>query len=800
MISIYNNISDFILILNYDKEIIFCNKSFLNRLNYNMEEVISLNIENILNKNFNINKELKNTCEMNKTLEFYSKSNDLVTIDTTITVENYKNEKAIFIIGKEVNSKPYTIEMLEDLLDNINMGAFIIDKDGKYLYINNTFSKVFDKKREEVIGTYNKVHWEPSVYNKFKKNNNEVFNDKKPSIFNEELNYGGSTYYYENYKAPIFDKNGSPKYIVATAKNITLSKSVTEQLWSNYNKIPIDCEYNIKNDNNNPILNNALTSLGENILDYTKADGLSLLLYDKNKNVLTPIIKLKHFKKILKDIEFFSIDKNNMDFFKNDNYCNCILPKNKIPKLLYNQSLLTNELDYCGSYKIELFNEFIGVICLGYKHDNSPPFNSDEYMKYICNKIAMIIKNIRLSNQVSIENKKRKYSERELERYLNISVDLVSIIGKNEYIKKLSNSWQNVLGWTEKELLSMPITNIIHPKDLESFKDKIHLANQEGKITRNIIRFRHKNGSYIFLEWSSEYLSKEEIYITTARDITKKIEFENEKILLEETIKLQREKNEFFSNISHEFRTPINIILGTTQVMNKNLSRNQMNRYDLNKYINYIKQNSYRLLKLVNNSIDISKMDIGSYELRCSNKNIISIVEDITLSVVDYTKNNKINLIFDTDCEEIITYCDPDKIERIILNLLSNAIKYTPENGYIKVNITTTSEIVTVSIKDSGIGIPQEKLSFIFDKFGQVDSSFNRLCEGSGIGLSIVKNLVEMHGGNIYAKSIIGEGSEFIFTIPIKIEKEINFTEQDMDRKCKHVERCEIEFSDIYNV
>ncbi|WP_057561785.1 sensor histidine kinase [Paraclostridium sordellii] len=193
-------------------------------------------------------------------------------------------------------------------------------------------------------------------------------------------------------------------------------------------------------------------------------------------------------------------------------------------------------------------------------------------------------------------------------------------------------------------------------------------------------------------------------------------------------------------------------------------------------------------------------MDIGMYEIRCSNQNIINIIEDITLSVADYTKNNKINLIFDTQDEEVITHCDPDKIERIMLNLLSNAIKYTPENGFIKVKIRSTQEEIIVSVKDSGVGIPKEKLDVIFDRFGQVDDSLNRKCEGSGIGLSLVKNLVEIHGGEIYVNSEVNKGSEFVFSIPINIKKENNDNECYVDRKFKHVERCDIEFSDIYSI
>lgn len=540
------------------------------------------------------------------------------------------------------------MEILEDILDNIDVCTFVVDNDGKYLYENKPFTNILNKKREDIIGTYNSEYWEEHTYKTLEENNIEVFEGKSAKIFHEEVAICDNINWYESYKAPIFD-------------------------------------------------------------------------------------------------------------------------------------------------------EFIGIIGLSYSNGNSPKFNSDEYMKYICNKIAMLIKNIRLLNEVSIENKKRKYTEKELEQYLDVSVNRVAIVDKNGYFKRVNFSWYNVLRWTEEELLSMSCKDIIHSEELIKFKDKNKLEDKEGIISRDIIRFKHKNGNYIYLEWSSKYINEQDAYVSTARDITRKLEIEKEKRMLEEAVQSEIVKNEFFSNISHEFRTPINIILGTMQVINKNIENNNIKLDSLKKYTNYIKQNSYRLLRLVNNLIDISKMEIGKYELICSNHNIINIIEDITLSVADYTKDNNISLTFDTDNEEVITYCDPDKIERVMLNLLSNAIKYTQDDGSIIVNVNTTENEVVVSVKDSGIGIPKDKLDDIFDRYGQVDESLNRKCEGSGIGLSLVKNLVELHGGKINVNSKFKEGSEFIFSIPINIKEESN-NEYNVDRKCKHVERCDIEFSDIYNI
>ncbi|MCC3668829.1 ATP-binding protein [Terrisporobacter mayombei] len=793
MLSIYNKISDYILVLNFDGEVIFCNESLLNRLNYSMDEVLNFNMSKLIN-NINTKELIK---EENINIKFCNKLNEEIEINSNVTIDNFDNSKSIFIIGKEANTKQYTMDMLEDLLDNMDTSAFIVSDKGQYLYVNKIYADLLNKKKEDIIQTYNNEHWNYETYKNYEKNNSEVFKIKRPKIFNERAIVGSHECWYKSYKAPIFDDNENPKYIVGTCKDISLTKAVSEELYKNYNTAILGKNLKeIEKYNYDP--KKSLSDIATHIFEYTKADGMSLLIYNEKEEHLKSTINLGSIALPLKKDEFITLKKKELQSHIYRPYCNSIIAKEELHMILNKDDLQVEDFDYFGSYTIELHDEFIGLIGISYKKGNYPRFNCDEFMIHICNIIAMTIKNIRLSEKVCMESNKRKYTEKELERYLNISVDLMAIVGADNYIKRLSNSWENVLGWSEEELLSMKITDIIDPKQVQDFH-KVKKSDLVGRVTRDIIKFRHKNGKDIYLEWSSEYIQDQQLYITVARDITKKLEIENEKRKLEEAVKLEVAKNELFSNMSHEFRTPINILLGTTQVISRNIENNNIDVKSLKKHCKYIKQNSYRLLRLVNNLIDINKMDIGVYNLRCSNQNIINVIEDITQSVVVYTKNNKINLLFDTDEEEVITYCDPDKIERIMLNILSNAVKYTPEGGFINVNIKTTSENVIVSIKDNGIGIPQEKLNVIFDRFEQVNSLLTRRREGSGIGLSIVKNLVEMHGGSISVYSEEGKGSEFVFTIPIKFKEGSN-EEYDIDRKNKHVERCNIEFSDIYSM
>jgi len=184
--------------------------------------------------------------------------------------------------------------------------------------------------------------------------------------------------------------------------------------------------------------------------------------------------------------------------------------------------------------------------------------------------------------------------------------------------------------------------------------------------------------------------------------------------------------------------------------------------------IDILKENSFRLLRLVNNLIDITKVEAGYCKLRLGNYNIINVIEDIVISVVEYAKANEIEIIFDTDIEERVIACDYDKIERIMLNLVSNAIKFTPKGGKIEVTIKDESSNILIIVKDTGIGIEKQKIDTIFQRFVQVNNLCTGKNEGSGIGLALVKSLVELHNGKIWAESELGVGTTIYVRLPSK--------------------------------
>jgi signal transduction histidine kinase len=253
--------------------------------------------------------------------------------------------------------------------------------------------------------------------------------------------------------------------------------------------------------------------------------------------------------------------------------------------------------------------------------------------------------------------------------------------------------------------------------------------------------------------------------------------------------------------MSHELKTPVNVIYSAVQTVNIYFGNYNLENIEKCKlYFKTMKQNCLRLIRIINNFLDVTKLnsDSGFIRIKKRNGNIVNIIEEITQSVASYVNDKDITLIFDTNVEEKIMGFDHDMMERIMLNLISNALKYSHSKGNIYVDFIDKQTSVIVKVRDEGEGIPKDKLNFIFERFGKVDNTLSRKCEGTGIGLYLVKSFVEMHGGKISVASVEGQGSEFIIELPVELIK--NEEEEDKILFKTNIEKIQIEFSDIYSL
>lgn len=546
-----------------------------------------------------------------------------------------------------------------------------------------------------------------------------------------------------------------------------------------------------------------VVDLTHNILKKLNVAHTSVYLYDEDIDTLTLYSSLGVAESVSEKIKFININEGMAGCtFRSGKPIDiqCIHENNII---LGKELFIENNINYVGSFPIFYDGVIIGVLLLGYSKESDIDKDINFKIDNICSEISILLKNTILYKQLKKELSIRELKEKELQLFFNTAKDLLCIMDEDSYLKTVSSEWMKVLGWSEEELLNRKLDDFIYHEDKERVLKRI-LGNRRKKV--NVIsgykyRLMCKDGSYRWISWNSRTLSEKGLIICTGRDITDEILMEEKNRELEKIVQLEVVRNEFFANMSHEFKTPLNIILTTMQLINQNIDSKKIysdKDVDLFKYMNSIKQNTYRLLRLTNNLIDITKIDTGYYELDLDSYNIVNIIEDITLSVVEYVNSKDMELIFDTEIEELEMACDPEKIERIMLNLLSNAVKYSEVGGKIIVHLKKIDNNLQISVKDTGIGIPKEKQGIIFNRFSQIDQVLTKRAEGSGIGLSLVKALVEMHHGVIELESEVGGGSEFKIKLPIREFKSLGAKRTIYSNFDSKVEKCNIEFSDIY--
>lgn len=348
---------------------------------------------------------------------------------------------------------------------------------------------------------------------------------------------------------------------------------------------------------------------------------------------------------------------------------------------------------------------------------------------------------------------------------------------------------------SEENIINKNISDLIYKEDREKY-DKTIKSIDKNEKKESVIHTRFSYNNVMFEAQEIRFyetVHQKTFQVSIIDSIEDKIKLEDAKRELQLRDVMEKTRDEVLSNISHEFKTPVNVIYSTVQIQDLNLQKGDYDKIlEFNKLI---KQNCNRLIRLINNFIDSTKLENNKVEIHKKRVNIVSITEDITMSVINFAKRQKIDVVFDAEQEELYCDIDIDQMERIMLNILSNAIKYNKPNGNIDVIVKDRKEKVYIDVIDSGIGIPKDRINTIFDRFERMENKNAVIKEGSGIGLSIVKKLVDALDGEINIESEVDKGTTV--RLIFKKSKNQNGIEEVYDISQHLEEKVNLEMSDI---
>ncbi len=453
---------------------------------------------------------------------------------------------------------------------------------------------------------------------------------------------------------------------------------------------------------------------------------------------------------------------------------------------------------YIGVPLLNLQAEVIGNLCIFHHQPLTEINRIKSILNVFADRIAAELErtealanlqalNQDLEKQVTARTADLAKRNQELDSFFSVSLDLLCITDLKGYFRRLNRRWEEILGYSLNELKTQPCSHFIHPEDQTASEEAWQCLQQDQPVKYFINRYRCVDGSYRWLEWSAVRVG-EKIY-AAAHDVTRRKQ--DQEYLEQTNAELERSnrlKDEFLANMSHELRTPLNSILGLTEGL-KEQAYGSLNPRQI-KNLDTIHRSGTHLLALINDILDLSKIEAGKLELDINPISLQHLCES-TLSIIrEMAQKKQITLKLELPQQLMTIRGDEQRLRQALLNLLSNAIKFTPPEGKITLQVASINQgaEIAFSVIDTGIGIDEKHLPELFQPFMQLQpQEFGELTraapsshggvwltqqrKGTGLGLSLVKRIAELHHGRVRVESTLGEGSSFTIIIPYTQEQ-----------------------------
>jgi PAS domain S-box-containing protein len=378
-------------------------------------------------------------------------------------------------------------------------------------------------------------------------------------------------------------------------------------------------------------------------------------------------------------------------------------------------------------------------------------------------------------NQLLFETKEK------LKMIIDNSGEGVGIVDKNETFIFANKAAECIFGVSENMLQGCNLNEFIHPDSAHIIKEQSQYRQKGEKSSYEIVIIRKDGEMRNLLVTATPYFEANDEYAGAFgifRDITHLKKYEAELIMAKEKAEeSDRLKSVFLANVSHELRTPLNGILGFTNILKEELN----DKYFI-EMVDFIEKSGNRLLETINSIIDFSVLESKKIKTQMAMINLNELLHEITKYHCSSASIKNLYLTYESPDKNIIVNTDERLLKQLMDNLISNAIKYTVKGGIIvelDYKIAENQKTAIINVKDTGIGIPEEKIPYIFKEFRQVSEGYNRAFEGSGLGLSICSGIVKLLGGEISVESTVNKGSTFSVSIPADEINEIQIPEDD---------------------
>ena len=641
-------------------------------------------------------------------------------IDEIHQLRTQLQEKEMQLNSFEMNAKQESSKrmiFLEGLLHSIPDMIFCKDTEGTYLDCNPVFSRFLGTSSDKIVGKNDYDHFDKELADFFRENDLKMMAQGSPRTNEELLEFPEGSFLYDTLKAPLYTANGEIMGLIGIGRDITERKKAEDELVRKH----------------------------EEMLSIFEAINEMIYVADPNTYEL-----------------LFVNDCVKKGFNKN-------LLGEKCYAVFHN---LNSPCEFCTNN--EIFGKNLGSTHIWETQNNTTgrfyrcidkaiEWSDGRTVRF---EMAIDVHESKMAEQAVIENNKK------LEMISTFARDAIISIDNKGDVTFWNAAATKLFGYSYEEVIGQKLHDFIMPEKYRAshenafsrFKD-----TGEGSVINNTIELlaRRKDETEFMVELSisSTKLNGEWNAVSIMRDITERKKIE-ERILQAkiDAENANRTKSEFLANMSHELRTPLNSVIGFSDILLEGYF-GELNDKQTN-YLDNISNSGKHLLKIINTILDISKIESGNMKLYREELNVKDIVNEMISLLQPLALKKSIELSVSFEHEQNLLEADEARVKQILYNLLGNAIKFTENDGYISIKTRNENDDILFSVMDTGIGISPANQNKLFEPFIQADSDSSRKYEGTGLGLTLVKELVELHGGNISLKSELGKGSEFTFKIP----------------------------------